>query len=186
VAQREADVDPVLVRQRRRRDLDAGQVDALVVLEDPAGDHEGVDLAVADVGHREAEVAVVEQDLVADLDVARQALVGRRHAALVADDVVGGDRELGARPELDLAGGQLADPDLGALEVEQHGDRLAAAIGLGADDLEHPRMIVVTSMRKVEPGDAHSGVDQLADALRRRRGGPQRADDLRAWHDAAQ
>ena len=186
MAQREADVDAVLLGQGRRGDVDAGQVDPLVVLEDAAGDDDGVDLAIAHVGDGEAEVAVVEQDLIAGLDVARQALVGRRDPPDVADDVLGGDRELGAGPQVDLPGGELADADLGALQVEQRGDRLAAAVGLGADDLEHPGVIVVTPVRKVEPCDAHSGVDQLADALGRRRRRPEGADDLRAWHDAAQ
>jgi len=147
VAQRESDVDLVLLGERGRGDVDTGQVDALVVLQDAAGDDDRLDLVGADLGDREREVAVVEQDLVADLHVAHERRIGRRHALLVADHRgIGGDRELGARLELDLTRCKPAHADLRSLQVQQRGDRLAASICLGANDLQHPRVILVTAV----------------------------------------
>ena len=109
------------------------------------------------------------------------------HALLVADapaSVVIVNSAPGL--ELDLAVREPADADLRALQVEQHRDRLAAALGLGADDLQHLRVVLVTAVREVEPRDVHAGVDQLADPLRRRRRGAEGTDDLRARHDGAE
>ena len=137
---------------------------------------------VGDAGHGEAEVAIVEQDLIAGLHVLGQHRVRGGDAALVAEDGLGGDRELGAEPELHLAGLELAGPDLGALQIEEHGDRSAAALGLGAHDPEHLGVIFVGAVGEVEARHAHAGFDELADTFRSRGGGAEGADDLRAGH----
>ena len=51
--QGDGEVFPVLVGERRSRDLDVGQVDSLVVLQSPAGDDDGLDVAIGDVGDGE-------------------------------------------------------------------------------------------------------------------------------------
>jgi len=102
---------------------------------------------IADLGDGERQVAIVEQDLIARLHVVRQLLVRGRDAALVADHVdVRRDRELATGLELDLACTELAHADLRALEIEQHGDRLAAPLRLGADDLQQLGVIFVTTV----------------------------------------
>jgi hypothetical protein len=185
VAQPELDVLPVLVGQGRGRHLDPGQVDALVVLEDAAGDHQGVDLVVGHAGHHQAEVAVVEQEVVTRADVGDDAGVGGRDPAVVADQVgVGRDRELGAGLELGLAGGESPDPDLGALQVEQHGDGPAALLRLGPDRGQHAGVVLVAAVREVEADHVHAGLDQLADPLGARRRGAQGTHDLGAGHRA--
>ena len=63
--ERELEVAQVLPRQRRDRERDAGQVDALVRLHLAADEHEAAGAAVLDLLDGEADEAVVDQDVVA-------------------------------------------------------------------------------------------------------------------------
>jgi hypothetical protein len=61
---------------------------------------------------------------------------------------------------------ELADSDLGTLQIEQNSDCAAASIRFTADDLQHLEVIFVTAVRKIQTRDVHACVDQLADAFR--------------------
>ena len=80
VPQAEGEVAAVLLREGRRRERDAGQVHALVRLQQPAVHDDALHLAPRTPDHLQLEVAVVEQDAVARRDVARQRVVRGRDA----------------------------------------------------------------------------------------------------------
>ena len=65
----ERDVLAVLVRDRRRRHLHAGQIDSLVAGERAAVQHARRDAASVDVEHDELDQPVVDENAVADVDV---------------------------------------------------------------------------------------------------------------------
>jgi hypothetical protein len=181
--QPELEVGLVLVRERRRRDVGARQVDALVVAHGSALDHARGHAHAVGLEHLEADVAVVDQERVARLDVACEVRIGRRGQAGIAVLGLAGpgrDGEGRALGEVGLAARELAEPDLRALEVEQDADRASALVGDLADDLVHLPVVVVGAVGEVQAGHVHAGANQLLDLLARRRGGPQRADDLRA------
>ena len=66
---RERDVLAILLGDRRRRDLHAGQVDALVARQLAAVQHARRDARLVDVEHDELDQSVVDENAVADVDV---------------------------------------------------------------------------------------------------------------------
>ena len=127
--QREAQVVDVLVRQRRHADRHPGQRQPLVVGDLAALDDQAEDVGALDVDHREGELAVVDQQPVTDADVVGQALVGVETRSAVPCDVVDGDADPAAGLPDTGPVGERAEPDLGALQVGQDGDRAAGAVG---------------------------------------------------------
>ena len=125
----------------------------------------GVHLGVVDLGHPQADLAVVDQDLVAVADVAGQPGVRRGGDLVVAVDLARGDRE--RLPGLDPGRALLeaAQPDLGALQVDEDAHAVAGLVG----SLAHPAVdllvLGVAAVAEVEPGDVHPGVHQLSDPL---------------------
>ena len=120
--QREAQVLDVLLRQRRHRDGDPGQVDPLVVA-DLAADHD----ARCDVSpstDRRPRAAPCRRRSGSGRPRARrrEALVRRPALVRVARDVAGGDRPLLALLQLRPGPRRTAEPDLRALEVGEDAD----------------------------------------------------------------
>src|SRR5690606_719262 len=116
-AQRPAQVGLVLVGERGGADVDAGEVEPLVVGDHAADDDAGDDPVAVDPGDLQHEPAVVDEDGVAGMDVPGETLVGGGDLLAVAGDVFGGDGEDVAEAEPDRALLEAPDPDLGALQV---------------------------------------------------------------------
>ena len=112
-----------------------------------------------------------------------QALVRRRAAVLVAEDVVGRDRERRRRPRAAPAVGEPAEPDLGALQVGEDRDGLAGLVGGVADPLVVLLVVGLVTVAHVEPGDVHAGLGQLQDLVGAPDRGTEGADDLCSSHD---
>ena len=72
-----AKVLDVLLRHGRNTDRHTGEVDALVVADPAAGDHLGVHLCVVLRRHPQADLAIIDQDLVARGDIAGQSRIRR-------------------------------------------------------------------------------------------------------------
>ena len=122
-----AQVGLVLLGERGNVDRDAGQVDALVVRDRAGDDDLGRDPDAVGLEDLDLDLAVVDQQEVAGLDVLRQALEGRADDLLGADDVFGRDLEDVADLELVRAVRELAEADLRALQVDEDGDRRPAS-----------------------------------------------------------
>ena len=80
--------------------------------------------------------------------------------------------------DLDLAVLDQADPDLGALQVLQNGDRAAGLALERTDRGVDLAVVVMRSMAEVQPEHVGSGQEQLAQPLRRRAGRPDGRNDL--------
>ena len=74
--------------------------------------------------------------------------------------------------------GEGAEPQLGALQVHQDGDRVIVFLLERAELLDPLAMIVVRAVAEVQAEDVGAGLEQGAQALGRRSGGPQGGDDL--------
>ena len=183
----ERQVAPVLLGERRRRQPRAGQVHALVRLQRPADHDRRLDLLAVHGHDAQLEVAVVEQDAVARLDVARQRVVGGRDAPGVAlDGLVGGDDDAAARDQLDRpAARELARADLGPAQVLQDGDRPLLPLRDLAHRLQDRQVVGVLAVREVEPDDVGAGVDQALEDGGLARGGADGGNDLGAPHVGA-
>ena len=132
--------------------------------------------------HLEADLAVVDQQRVARLHVAGQALVRRPALVDVADHVAGGDREGGALLELHRPVAEGLQPDLRALQVGEDADRVAGVVG-GLTHQAVDRLVVgVRAVAHVEAGDVHARLDEGSDPLRGVHRGAEGADDLGSTH----
>ena len=143
------------------------------------GDHVG---AVLDLGDPEPHLAVVDEQRVADVDVAGETLVGRPADLGVAVDLAGGDRPPLPALELDGAVGEGLQPDLGALEVGQDAHAVTRRVRGLADQPVGLGVVLLRAVAHVEPGHVHPRVDQLADPPLARGGGSQGAHDLGSSH----
>ena len=73
---------------------------------------------------------------------------------------------------------ELADAQLGALDIGHDGDG-PAQLGLGGADALHAQgMVGVLAVAEVEPNHVHPGSQQGLDHLRAVAGRPERGDDL--------
>src|SRR5699024_1507886 len=124
-----AEIAFVLRRQRRHVHGHTGQVEAFVVRDRSGYLHAGGHARAGDVGDADGDPAVVDEDLVAGLDVLGQSLERGGNQILGAGNVLGGDGEGIALGQVVLALGEASEPDLRALQVHQH--RHGAAGGLG-------------------------------------------------------
>ena len=113
----------------------------------------------AHVLHVEHDLAVVEQQYRPGTDVAGQLLVVEPDALAVADLEPGVEDEALSLLERDLAVLELADADLGTLQVAKDGDRAAQ---LGGQPLHQRGAILVVlrrAMREVQAHDVDAGAD---------------------------
>ena len=174
----EGEVRAVLGGQRRQVEGGVGQVDALAVADRAADHHPGLDRLGLERDGLEPHPAVVDQqrrprqDRLEDLGMRQR---DRIPAALLAPEheahgLAGGD--------LDLAVLDQADPDLGALQVLQDGDRAAGLALERADGGVDPAVVVVRPVAEVQPEHVGPGQEQLAEPLRGGAGRPDGGDDL--------
>jgi hypothetical protein len=168
-------VGPVLGGQRGRRHGHAGQVHPLAGLDHPAPLDLAADPLALDVADPQADGAVVEQDLVALVDVGGQLRVDDRDLGLGGPVGPGDQHDLAAWIDPDAVVADHPDPDLGPLEVDQHGQ---VVVELGRDrahQLEPGQVVGPLAVGEVQPDHVQAGLDHapqdVAAAGRRAEGG---------------
>ena len=176
VSMRPLEVGQVLPRQRRDRHRDAREVDALVRADETAH-HDGARRAAAlDLVDAEPHAPVVDQHVVAGLEHVPDHRRRDRQLA-VGGVLLCADLDAVARAEHDRLL-ELADAQLRPLQV---GDQRDRAADLGCDLAHEPGprgMLVVRSVREVEPDGVDARLDQRAQALARVRRRAERRHDL--------
>ena len=142
-----------------------------------------MDVLAVDARNGEADEAVVDEDGAAHVDLARELQVVEVEVLGSAQALLGGlgrgDRDLGARRQLDLGVAlEQAGADLGALGVEQDAHGGAELPGDALDALHAHMVLLVAAVAEVEAGDVHARLHHLAQRIvviaRRSHG----ADDL--------
>jgi len=154
------DVLHVLGGQGRRGQTATLLVDALVVGEFAAELDGGV-YGVADhLVHRHHNQAVVEQQDISGLHIPRQFLVVQAHTLEVAWLSTGCiEHEGHAWLQHHLALGELADPDLGPLQVGHDAHLPASAAGGLAHQVRPVDVVLRLAVREVQPHDVDAGTD---------------------------
>src|SRR5699024_4496462 len=132
----EDDIVPVALAHVGHGQVDAGDVDALFVLDLAAVQHGADDVGVGDFPDGQLDQAVVQHDAAAGLDVVGQVFIGDGDDVPGALNVTGGEGE-------GLAGLQglgpvfeLLEADLGALGVQQGGHGLVQLLADGFQGVE--------------------------------------------------
>jgi hypothetical protein len=155
---REREIAPVLVGQRRRRQRGSGEVHPLPVLERAADHHPGHDLRSSQLLDLEPKQSVVQQDRIARPDVAGQRLVGGRDPIRGSEHLVGGDCEPRPWDQVDVSTGHPPNPDLGPREIGEYRHRRAGALRLRPNCRKGCAVLAV-AVREVEARHVHTGVD---------------------------
>src|SRR5688572_6962516 len=177
------EVVDVLRRKSRRRQLDARHVDALVLAKRPAFDDNGLDLVACDLRRAQLDLAVVQQQGIADVDPFRQVRVGCRDARRVAGELAYDDRQGLAILQRDRAAtAQFARPDFRSAQVLEQRDDAPGVFGGAPHSLDDFGVAVVGAVREIEAKDIDARCDQLANAGIAGRRRSQRGDDLRPAH----
>ena len=154
--QREPQVLGVLFGQCRHAHRDIGQRHTLVVGDRTALGHEAGDVPAVGGHHLDGDLAVVDQQPVAGVDLLGKPLVRTRHPVVRPLDVVAGDDDGLAVGPLHRAGREPAEADLGSLQIGQDPDR---PLHRGRR-LPYPvvslLVLGVVTMAEVEPGHIHA------------------------------
>ena len=177
-----ADVLAVLVRERTRRQAAALAVDALVVAELAPHQHFGVYAGSVDRLHLQTDLAVVQEQDVADAHVRGQLLVGDADRLLVArlHGERGVEGELGAVDERDLAALEALHADLRALQVAEHPHVAACPPGGIPDHFHAPGVVRQRAMGEIHADHIDACAHHVADDLGIVRRRPEGGDDLGA------
>ena len=179
--QREHQILVILWRDGGNPQFYAGQIDALVLAEKSAVDDLAQHGGRCGRKHMQFDQAVTQQDAVAARDVAGHALVGRAHA--LARPVDRTDRNRKALPGNQLHGLfvlQRARADFGPLKIGENPDRLGKPRGSFPQPLDRPRMIFMSSVRKIQARHVHPGAHQPHDHFGRVAGGSESAYNFSA------
>ena len=178
-AHRRLDVIHVLGGQRRGGQPAALLVDALVVRQLTAHLDGGVHRRAAHRIDRQHQQAVVEQEGVTGLHIARQFLVIQAHSRFIAKfGALGVEDERSAVDQLDLAVLELADANLRALQVGHDGYLLAGCPGRFAHHRRPVDVVLRLAMREVQAHHVHTRPDHPLQDLRRVGGRAEGGNDL--------
>jgi hypothetical protein len=157
-AQGEGQVLAVLGRQGRHRDDDVRHRHALALRQLAAVDDCGVGIARTRVGHGHAQLAVVQQQGRARPHGGQDLGVRQVHARLVARRRVAVEAEGLAGLQHHRAVGELADAQLGTLQVGQDAQRTADDLLGLADRRIDGRVGLVRAVAEVQAADQHRHV----------------------------
>jgi hypothetical protein len=153
------------------------EVDPLVGLHRPADEHAGAGSAAVHLLDPQPHAPVVDQKVVAGPQHLGEN--GRADRQSPRPVLLAGDLQLVALDEHERAL-QLPHAELRTLEVRDQRERAPGALLRTSNGLRTLGMILVRSVREVQPGGVHARRDEPVDRACRGRGGPDRADDLRA------
>ena len=183
LSQAELDVLAVLVGNELHVELDARNIDGLAVGERAAVERLADDVgAVNDLQYLESNETVVDQDAGARLNVVRQAFVGDGNDGVVALDVAGGQGELLALDDLDLAVLVGFGADLRALGVEHDADRHAELLAGCLYRVHAGLVLLVGAVAEVHTGNVHACLDHFGQTTVGR--GTEGADDFSFAHQS--
>ena len=150
--QAEAQVIGILRGNRRRRQVDAGRGDALVLAEHPAVDDERRDVSAIDPFHAQLDHPVGEQQAIPETHARRQAIECRVDAAGPAEARAGCNRQPFALSQLDrLTALHASSANLGTAEILENGHDTISTLGGRADPPVRPLMRLVRPVREVQP-----------------------------------
>ena len=153
----EAQVVCVLLGQRGQGDCCAGQVNTLVVRDGAADNHAGANGGGGDLNCFEANLAVIEQELVTELYVAGQALVSGAADFCGTFNVFGGDGKICTGLKVFLTVGETLEANLGALQVGEDCNILTELCGFFTDSVVTPLVLGVVTVAHVQTGDVQAG-----------------------------
>ena len=150
----------------------------------PPTSHARHDFAAVHRFDAQPDQAVVEQQHRAGRDVARQLLVVEADAVFVAKLAVGVEHEGLAALEGDLAERELADADLGPLQIGHDRDLAADRLRRVADQLGALLVIGRGAVREIQAHDVDAGSEHARQHIEAAACGAERRDDLgRSLHD---
>ena len=140
-------------------------VDGLVGGQAPPVLHGATDVPPLDGIHLQGHQAVVDEDLLAGLELLVELFIGHGDMGAVPHLVPGGEGEGVAGLQTDGFLGEGPDADLRPLGVQNGGHGTPHGVPDGLEQGEPLQVLLVAPVGEVEPGRVHPGADQGADHL---------------------
>ena len=137
-----------------------GESHSLVIREVAAQLHLGDQPVVGLSDDVEADQAVCQQHAMTGENVGEELVVADWDDVALARDRYPARVDLVALLETDGTCGKLADPQLGALDILEDGDRSAGLLGCLPNPSGQRSMELVITVGEVEPSDIHPGFDE--------------------------
>ena len=153
----------VLVGQCGDRHFGIGNIDALAVGDHPADFGRTMDFLFIRADHPEADFAVVDQQPLPLLEQAEQFGMRQFDAGLVAGFGIAVEREMARMADHRLPVLELADAQLGTLQVGEDRDRAAELFLQRADRLDRLRMVGMFAMAHIDAEGVDPGLEQAGE-----------------------
>ena len=179
----EGDVLLVLLGEVFHVQVFVGEEHGFVVGSFAADEHFRDDVRLFDFDDFEHDEAVVQEDLVADIHLLADALVGHRDPRLVAHDLFRREGERRALFQRDFLVAEGADAEFRSFGVKHDGQGDLARFPNVLDDLDFLGVIFVRAVGEIQPRHVHARVVERGNDfffLARR---SERADDFCLFHD---
>src|SRR3990172_2095682 len=172
------EVHQVLLGDGRNADRDAGDVQPVVVRQNAALQYLADDMHPIRLEYLELDQAIVDQDLIAGVDLGGQAVIVDRRDPVCPLHLAGGQCELITGVDRHRAATKQAQTNLRTLQVLQDRHRPVFLDGELPPRADRLAMLFQGSVREVQPGHVHSRIDQSREHLRLATGRADRAYDL--------
>ena len=144
--------------------------------------HQAADIGIRGFLHAQRYAAVVDEDAVARLHLARQLGIGDGYLRGVALHIAGSQGKFRPVGQHGLAARHILQADLRPLGIQHHSSSHAQTIAHGAEALHHFPVRFMGAMRKVKPGHVHARAQHGFHHFFIRADGAQGADNLGLSH----
>ena len=172
VGDAEANVGPVLFGQSRRADDRARHIDTFVGRDRPAPFHAAINGPIGHRHHEQFDAPVVNENarpgthIPGEMRIGHSQFDGRGRADGLRANLASRPEQAADQPdvlpdrEFHSYGRESSEANPWALQILEDGDRPALPVRGLANGPEGRSMRFMGAMRKVQPGDIHSGIDQ--------------------------
>ena len=144
----------------------------LLVLDFTRDDHLAVQVSRTGGNHRHLDLAIIDEEVVANLTRLDDFGMGQQDALVGAGSFVQIEpKGLTFLQHLSVGVGEGSDAELGTLQISQDGNGVVVLFLDLTDDVEQFLLLVVLAVGEVETENVGASEEELLDHLERRRGG---------------
>ena len=163
--QSEAQVSDILLRQSRHRDVHPRQGNTLVVRDRTALDDTAHHIIAIYLDALQAHLTVVDKQAIARTGIISEVLVRGGNAVVRAFDIVDGDAHNLAVSPIRRAFLKTTEANLWPLQIGENTNRTSRSIGCFTHPAVVLSVVLMLTVREIQPGNIHAGVDQPGNPL---------------------
>jgi hypothetical protein len=156
-----------VVRESGDTEIYPREIETLARTQFAANRHRTVHLLTLDLINQKLYQSIIQKQAIAGFYYPREGLETHGSPSDVTDDVVAGKGKGITSVQVDRLGVDRSQPHLGPRQVGHDGNPPVRGPGSGTDPRNDLRMLIESTVRKVEPGNVHTGSDETLQHFRR-------------------